>query len=53
VQEICRREYPPFVQINENHQSLCHFAREVYAESLKENENKAAAEVELQMKVEE
>ncbi|HEX9960635.1 MAG TPA: ABC transporter ATP-binding protein [Pyrinomonadaceae bacterium] len=53
VQEICRREYPPFVQINENHQSLCHFAREVYAESLKENENKASAEVNLQMKIDE
>ncbi len=37
VQEICHREFPPFVQINENHQSLCHFAQEVYAESLKEN----------------
>jgi hypothetical protein len=28
------------VQINENHWSLCHFAKEVYAESLQE---KAAA----------
>jgi len=37
AQEICHREFPPFVQINENHQSLCHFAHEVYAESLKEN----------------
>lgn len=33
VQDICRTEYPPFVQINDNHWSLCHFAREVYAES--------------------
>jgi oligopeptide transport system ATP-binding protein len=32
--DICRAEYPPFVQINENHHSLCHFAKEVYAESL-------------------
>ncbi len=31
--EICEREFPPFVQINENHHSLCHFAKEVYAES--------------------
>jgi len=53
AQEICHREYPPFVQINENHNSLCHFAREVYAESVQENENKAAAEVNLQMKVDE
>lgn len=38
AQEICVQEFPPFVQINENHFSLCHFAREVYAESVKENE---------------
>lgn len=38
AEEICRREYPPFVEINANHRSLCHFAREVYAESFKENE---------------
>lgn len=37
AEEICHQEYPPFVQINENHRSLCHFAQEVYAESLKEN----------------
>ncbi len=30
---ICKTEFPPFVQINENHHSLCHFAKEVYAES--------------------
>ena len=36
VEEICRREFPPFVQINENHHSLCHFAEEVYAESAQE-----------------
>ena len=33
AEDICRSEFPPFVQINENHQSLCHFATEVYAES--------------------
>ncbi len=33
TQDICTREFPPFVQINENHFSLCHFAKEVYAES--------------------
>ena len=37
AEDICRREYPPFVEINENHHSLCHFAREVYAESVAEN----------------
>ncbi len=38
VQEVCRREFPPFVQINENHHSLCHFAKEVFAESVAERE---------------
>jgi len=32
VEDICRSEFPPFVQVNENHHSLCHFAREVHAE---------------------
>ena len=31
--DICHREFPPFVQLNANHHSLCHFANEVYAES--------------------
>ena len=34
--EICHQQFPPFVQINENHSSLCHFAEEVYAESVAE-----------------
>jgi len=42
AEDICHRQYPPFVQINENHWSLCHFAQEVYAESMRE---KAAANV--------
>src|SRR5687768_9889061 len=33
VEEICRTDFPPFVQVNENHHSLCHFAEEVYADS--------------------
>ncbi|HEV2837435.1 MAG TPA: ABC transporter ATP-binding protein [Pyrinomonadaceae bacterium] len=33
VQEICRREFPPFVELTPDHHSLCHFAPEVYAES--------------------
>lgn len=40
VQEICRIEYPPFVEINPQHHSLCHFAKEVYAESVHERETK-------------
>src|SRR2546426_2779458 len=35
AQEICRREFPPFVQLTTEHYSLCHFANEVYAESQK------------------
>lgn len=31
VDDICLREFPPFVQINENHSSLCHFAEDVYS----------------------
>jgi len=33
VEGICKREFPPFVQLNADHYSLCHFAREVYSES--------------------
>jgi oligopeptide transport system ATP-binding protein len=36
AEDICRREFPPFVRINEAHQSLCHFAEEVYADSVRE-----------------
>jgi len=35
---ICREEYPPFVQIAPDHRSLCHFAEEVFAESVSEQE---------------
>jgi oligopeptide transport system ATP-binding protein len=38
AQDICRAEFPPFVQINENHSSLCHFAVETYEESLQEKQ---------------
>ena len=33
AEEICRREFPPFVQLNSEHYSLCHFAKEVYGNS--------------------
>jgi oligopeptide transport system ATP-binding protein len=33
AQDICRNEFPPFVQLTPDHFSLCHFANEVYAES--------------------
>src|SRR5437762_5190883 len=35
AQDICRREFPPFVQLTSEHFSLCHFADEVYTESQK------------------
>lgn len=33
AEEICRREFPPFVQLSSDRFSLCHFASEVYAGS--------------------
>lgn len=33
TEDICNEEFPPLVQINENHHSLCHFAKDVYADS--------------------
>ncbi|HEX8845539.1 MAG TPA: ABC transporter ATP-binding protein [Pyrinomonadaceae bacterium] len=43
AEEICRQEFPPFVQLNQEHFSLCHFAEEVYANSRREVEQKQAA----------
>lgn len=36
AEEICSREFPPLVQLNANHHSLCHFAKEVYEDSRRE-----------------
>src|SRR5882724_9764835 len=36
AEQICREEYPPFVEVTADHHSLCHFAREVYESSLDE-----------------
>ena len=30
AEEICRKEFPPFVELTPDHHSLCHFAHEVY-----------------------
>lgn len=38
AEEICQREFPPFVQLTSEHSSLCHFAPEVYEESRAEAE---------------
>jgi oligopeptide transport system ATP-binding protein len=40
AEEICHREFPPFVQINAEHFSLCHFAKEVYADSRRERDER-------------
>lgn len=42
AEEICMKEFPPFVQLNEEHFSLCHFAEEVYKNSCDEQERRAA-----------
>lgn len=36
AEDICKVEYPPFVEISPDRHSLCHFAEEVYRESEKE-----------------
>ncbi len=37
AEDICRRDFPPFVQLAREHYSLCHFANEVYAASKQEH----------------
>jgi oligopeptide transport system ATP-binding protein len=32
AQDICRDQFPPFVELAPGHQSLCHFAKEVFHE---------------------
>lgn len=36
VEDICRREFPPFVELKPGHYSLCHFADDVYRQSCEE-----------------
>lgn len=36
AEEICHRDFPPFVQLTSEHYSLCHFANEVYEKSRSE-----------------
>ncbi|HEX7173838.1 MAG TPA: ABC transporter ATP-binding protein [Pyrinomonadaceae bacterium] len=43
AEDICRQEFPPFVQLNAEHFSLCHFAEEVYAASCDERDRRASA----------
>ena len=37
AEDICRREFPPFIEVDQGHHSLCHFAKGVYAESSDQN----------------
>jgi oligopeptide transport system ATP-binding protein len=49
AQEICRQEFPPFVQLTAEHFSLCHFANEVYEESKAEAIAEEARSLEFQL----
>ncbi len=40
AEDICRTKYPPFVQISPTHSSLCHFAADVYRQSVRERDAK-------------
>jgi oligopeptide transport system ATP-binding protein len=41
AEDICRREFPPFVALTPDHHSLCHFAEEVYGKSCQERDERA------------
>ncbi|MDQ3585954.1 MAG: ABC transporter ATP-binding protein [Acidobacteriota bacterium] len=43
AEEICHREFPPFVQLTKDHHSLCHFAEDVYAKSCNERGERGKA----------
>ena len=36
AEDVCHREFPPFVQLTSEHYSLCHFSREVFEEPANE-----------------
>jgi oligopeptide transport system ATP-binding protein len=42
AEDICRKEFPPFVALTPDHHSLCHFAEEVYATSKQEQAARSA-----------
>jgi oligopeptide transport system ATP-binding protein len=43
VEDICRREFPPFVALTAEHHSLCHFAEDVHSTSQREREVRRAS----------
>ncbi|MEP6944375.1 MAG: ABC transporter ATP-binding protein [Acidobacteriota bacterium] len=45
AEDICQREFPPFVEVDAGHHSLCHFAAEVFDDSKREAASKAAGVV--------
>ena len=48
AEEICHGEFPPFVQLNAEHFSLCHFAAEVYQDSRRERDGDQSQSTEEQ-----
>ena len=36
AEDICRRAFPPYIEVASDHYSLCHFAKEVYPEQREE-----------------
>ncbi|HJU53748.1 MAG TPA: ABC transporter ATP-binding protein [Pyrinomonadaceae bacterium] len=50
AEEICSKEFPPFVQLNAEHHSLCHFAEEVYQSSRRERDGDQSQSTEEQDK---
>jgi oligopeptide transport system ATP-binding protein len=45
AEAICENEFPPFVELEPDHHSLCHFAGEVYSESRRERDRTPEAPV--------
>jgi len=37
AEDVCRSEFPPFVQLTREHFSLCHFAAEIYSQTATRN----------------
>jgi oligopeptide transport system ATP-binding protein len=37
AEDVCHREFPPFVELTVEHYSLCHFANEVYTDQSEES----------------
>jgi oligopeptide transport system ATP-binding protein len=42
AEEVCHKEFPPFLEVTPDHHSLCHFAEEIYGDSCRERDARAA-----------